>query len=96
MLLLLLLSLLLFLLACDGVWTYFMLGCVCVCVRAQYSVTSSFRPAVVNGMRQSVLPGVFWVYDLSPFMVDASTYHTPLFEFVTGLCAIIGGVLTVM
>lgn len=62
---------------------------------AQYSVTSSFRPALINGQRQNVLPGVFWVYDLSPFMVDASTYHTPLFEFLTALCAIIGGVITV-
>ena len=66
-----------------------------VCAAVQYSVTTSFRPAVVNGVRQSVLPGVFWVYDLSPFMVEASTYHTPFSEFLTGLCAIIGGVLTV-
>ena len=61
----------------------------------QYSVTSSFRLAIVNGVRQNVLPGAFWVYDISPFMVVVSKKSTPFFEFLTGLCAIVGGVFTV-
>ncbi len=61
----------------------------------QYSVTSSFRLAIVNGIRQNVLPGAFWVYDISPFMVVVTRESTPFFEFLTGLCAIVGGVFTV-
>jgi len=62
---------------------------------SQYSVKTFFRPAVVNGMRQNVLPGVFFVYDLSPFMVQVTTKTESLWQLVTGLCAIIGGVFTV-
>ena len=38
-------------------------------VTNQYSITSQYRPAVVGGMRQNVLPGIFIVYDISPFQV---------------------------
>ncbi|KAA0167952.1 hypothetical protein FNF31_00165 [Cafeteria roenbergensis] len=61
----------------------------------QYSVKTFYRPAVVNGMRQNVLPGVFFVYDLSPFMVQVTTKTESLWELVTGFCAIIGGVVTI-
>lgn len=60
-----------------------------------YSVTSAFRPAMVNGVRQNVLPGVFFVYDFSPFMITREYHTLRFFEFVTGLFAILGGVLTV-
>ncbi len=62
---------------------------------SQYSVTSKFRRAFIDNVRQNVLPGAFWIYDISPFMVVATTNRTPLFEFLTGLCAIVGGVFTV-
>ena len=37
-----------------------------------------------------VSPGVFFVYDLSPFMVSVTESTTPFFQFLTGLCAIVG------
>lgn len=61
----------------------------------QYSVSTQFRPAVANGMRQNILPGVFFVYDLSPFMIKVTESRESLIELLTGLCAIAGGILTV-
>jgi len=45
----------------------------------------------------SVLPGVFWVYDLSAFMLELSPTSTSTFaHFLARLCAIAGGAFTVM
>mmetsp|Transcript_52488 Transcript_52488/g.67307 ORF Transcript_52488/g.67307 Transcript_52488/m.67307 type:complete len:439 (-) Transcript_52488:104-1420(-) len=43
----------------------------------------------------TVLPGVFWVYDLSAFMLNISHVKTPFTHFFARLCAIAGGVFTV-
>lgn len=59
----------------------------------QYSVTRQYRPAVVNGQRQNVLPGLFFVYDVSPFMIRLTASYTPLVSVLTNLCAILGGVI---
>ncbi|RYY31912.1 hypothetical protein EON62_06035, partial [archaeon] len=60
----------------------------------QYSVTKQFRDAVGPGMQIVALPGVFFVYDISPFMMTV-TQHSPSFlHLVTSLFAIMGGVLT--
>lgn len=61
----------------------------------QYSVKTFYRAAVVNGNRMNILPGVFFVYDLSPFMVQITTRSESLWQLVTSLCAIVGGVVTV-
>ena len=61
----------------------------------QFSATEQFRPAMVDGVRQNVLPGVFVVYDFSAFMVEVTESREPFFHFLTGLCAIVGGVFTV-
>lgn len=63
-------------------------------VTNQYSVTSQFSPALVRGQRQNLLPGVFFVYDISPFMVTVTESTTSFAQLVTSLCAILGGVLT--
>ena len=60
----------------------------------QYSVSSQMRPAIVNGMRQNVLPGLFFVYELTPYLVTISHERGSLLHFLTGLCAILGGVVT--
>jgi hypothetical protein len=45
--------------------------------------------------RPVVLPGVFFVYDLSPFMVTVTQRRGEgILAFLAGLCAILGGVLT--
>ena len=60
----------------------------------QYSVSSQMRPAIVNGMRQNVLPGLFFVYELTPYLVTISHERGSLVQFLTSLCAILGGVVT--
>lgn len=60
----------------------------------QYSVTEHFRH--VSVARGSGLPGVFFFYDVSPIRVTVKPKAVPFLHFVTQLCAIIGGVFTVM
>lgn len=43
----------------------------------------------------AVLPGIFFVYDLAPFMVEISMESYPLTHLFTRLCAIVGGIFTV-
>ncbi len=60
----------------------------------QYSVTRHQK--VVSLMSgESGMPGVFFSYELAPFMVKYSEKEKSLGHFATGLCAIIGGVFTV-
>jgi hypothetical protein len=60
----------------------------------QFSVLSQFRPAVLMGQRMNVIPGIFFVYDICPFMVTVTRTSTSFLQLVTSLCAILGGVLT--
>ena len=60
----------------------------------QYSITSQYRPAIVDGVRQNVLPGLFFVYDISPFQVTVTEHTSTATELVTSLCAILGGIIT--
>ena len=39
--------------------------------------------------------GVFFMYDLSPMMVQLTETRRSLTHFLTGVCAIVGGVFTV-
>lgn len=41
------------------------------------------------------LPGVFFVYDFTPFVVQKAEKAVPMSNFLTSVCAIIGGVFTV-
>ncbi|KAF0982446.1 hypothetical protein FDP41_011376 [Naegleria fowleri] len=59
----------------------------------QYSVTQHVRPK--NRLHPNVVPGVFFIYDLSPIMVHMKEDRKSLIQFLTSLCAIIGGVFTV-
>jgi len=45
---------------------------------------------------EAILPGIFFIYELSPFMIEASRLRMPLLHLLTKLCAIIGGVFTVL
>lgn len=44
----------------------------------------------------SLLPGVYFVYDFSPLRSVIKETHLPFFELCTSLCAILGGVFTMM
>ncbi len=39
--------------------------------------------------------GVFFMYDLSPMLVQMTEHRRSLTHFLTGVCAIVGGVFTV-
>ncbi|XP_050999570.1 endoplasmic reticulum-Golgi intermediate compartment protein 3 isoform X2 [Acomys russatus] len=60
----------------------------------QFSVTRHEK--VVNGLLgDQGLPGVFVLYELSPMMVKLTEKHRSFTHFLTGVCAIIGGMFTV-
>jgi endoplasmic reticulum-Golgi intermediate compartment protein 3 len=60
----------------------------------QYSVTEYFRP--VSVARGGGLPGVFFFYDLSSIRVTVEPNGMSLGHLLTNLCAIAGGLVTVM
>jgi hypothetical protein len=45
---------------------------------------------------QAILPGIFFVYDLSPFSIEVIRDSTPFSHYFTKVCATVGGVFTVM
>jgi len=59
----------------------------------QYSVTDQFKSAH-DPSKGFVLPGVFFIYDISPIMVMFNEKRTSFTYFLTSLCAIVGGVFT--
>lgn len=59
----------------------------------QYAVAEHYREANPEGGQQ--LPGVFFIYDLSPIKVRFIEEKTTFLTFMTGVAAIIGGVFTV-
>jgi len=59
----------------------------------QFSVTEHFKGLKSDSTHG--LPGVFFMYELSPIMVKFTEKHQSFAHFLTGLCAIIGGVFTV-
>jgi len=58
----------------------------------QFSVTDHMK-AIEEGSHG--LPGVFFMYDLSPIMVKFAEHRKSFPHFLTNVCAIIGGVFTV-
>jgi len=61
----------------------------------QYSVTDSARNVQVRGGELSGLPGVFIVYDFSPFLMQKTEKAKPWTYIFTSICAIIGGVFSI-
>jgi len=59
----------------------------------QFSVTEHFKPLRTESGHG--LPGVFYMYELSPIMVKFTETRKSFAHFLTGVCAIIGGVFTV-
>ncbi|XP_075701888.1 endoplasmic reticulum-Golgi intermediate compartment protein 3 isoform X1 [Rhinoderma darwinii] len=61
----------------------------------QFSVTRHEK--IANGLiGDQGLPGVFVLYELSPMMVKLTEKHRSFTHFLTGVCAIIGGVFTAL
>ncbi|XP_009327626.1 PREDICTED: endoplasmic reticulum-Golgi intermediate compartment protein 3, partial [Pygoscelis adeliae] len=60
----------------------------------QFSVTR--REKIANGLLgDQGLPGVFVLYELLPMMVKLTEEHRSFTHFLTGVCAIVGGIFTV-
>jgi hypothetical protein len=66
----------------------------------QFSVTEHLRrvdPKLLNTeAAQGLLPGVFFNYELSPMRARIEEKRRSFLHFLTRVCAIIGGVFTVM
>jgi hypothetical protein len=63
--------------------------------RPQYSVTEHVRHISPGSSRG--IPGVFFFYEVSPLHVEIrETYRKGYVAFFTSVCAIVGGVVTVM
>ena len=69
----------------------------------QNTVTDRFRPLMVADpktgvltQQMSVLPGIFFVYDLQPFMIYTTKSSMPLTHLLTRLLAIVGGLFSVL
>ncbi len=60
----------------------------------QYSVTEHMRHVQPTSNRG--LPGVFFFYEVSPLHVEIEEYRVGWVQFSTTICAVIGGVFTVM
>merc|ERR1712190_701481 len=61
----------------------------------QYSVTDSARNVQVKSGELSGLPGVFIVYDFSPFLMRKTEKSKPWSYIFTSICAIIGGIFSI-
>lgn len=62
--------------------------------RTQFSVTRHSKIASILSGEQG-MPGFFLIYELSPMMIRYSEKRKSFLHFLTGLCAIIGGIFTV-
>lgn len=60
----------------------------------QFSYTQQARYMDPFG-QMSALPGAFFVFDLSPFMVKVENDRVPFTHFLTKICAIVGGVVSI-
>ena len=58
-------------------------------------MTGQEKDVLVRKGELAGLPGVFLVYEFTPFMVQKSVKEVPFSHFVISVCAIIGGVFTV-
>ncbi|GAM26503.1 hypothetical protein SAMD00019534_096780 [Acytostelium subglobosum LB1] len=64
----------------------------------QYSVTEHYKVLALKSEdinQSSGLPGVFFMYDLSPIMMKLGRKSQSFGSFITSVCAIVGGVFTV-
>jgi len=57
----------------------------------QYAVTEHKK---TSGSGHFILPGVFVMYDLSPIRVTITDKRESLSDFLTRVCAVIGGIFT--
>ena len=66
-----------------------------MCVLEQVQCVPELSRSTLINPHLSRNAGVFFMYDLSPMMVQLTETRRSLTHFLTGVCAIVGGVFTV-
>ena len=61
----------------------------------QGTLLSMFVQWSLSKQNPTTPTGVFFMYDLSPMMVQLTEHKRSFTHFLTGVCAIVGGVFTV-
>ena len=59
-----------------------------------YTFTERFRPVPKDSKKLTVLPGIFFIYELTPFSIEIDGSRLPLAHFLSRLCALVGGIFT--
>ena len=49
----------------------------------------------MNASQPEVIPGIFFVYEISPFLIEVKRVRMPWSHLFTRLCAIVGGVFSI-
>jgi hypothetical protein len=55
-----------------------------------------FSSSTGQTLGENLLPGVFFTYDISPLVIRVVPDYTPWYRLLTSLCAVIGGVFTII
>ncbi|CAO3644969.1 unnamed protein product [Cunninghamella echinulata] len=66
-----------------------------VLVTNQYAVTDS-RKSYEEKLAATVVPGIFFKYDMEAIRVNIHEYHASFFDFLVRLCGIIGGSVVIV
>ncbi|KAG0211462.1 Endoplasmic reticulum-Golgi intermediate compartment protein 3 [Mortierella sp. NVP41] len=61
----------------------------------QYNRNLQYKNAWGQIQAPNGLPGVFFNFDISPMLVIQKEEHESFTSFLTGICAIVGGIFTV-
>lgn len=65
-------------------------------VSNQFSVNEVQRPVEISAFGQiNSLPGIFFIYDITPFMHTINESSMSFAHFLVRICAVIGGVAAV-
>ncbi len=57
----------------------------------QFSVTEQMKEVdMLSRLGAQKIPGVFFIYDVAPFMVEISEYKQSFTKFLVNVCALIG------
>jgi len=61
----------------------------------QYAVTQTAKNVMVKQGELTGLPGVFFVYEFNPFLIQKEEREVAFTSFLTSVSAIIGGTFTI-
>jgi len=61
----------------------------------QFSFTEHYHEVHRTATAVTALPGVYFRYDVSPIMIQITEKERPLVDFITSICAIVGGIYVV-